>query len=42
MLRLAGNLPCRLAGGAAHGRSDSDVTEQAVVTGRLTCATVSG
>ena len=42
MIQLAGNRSCRLAVAATDGRSDGDVTEQGVVTGRLTCATVSG
>jgi hypothetical protein len=42
MIRLAGNRWCRLAGTATKWRSDSDVIEQGVVTGRLACATVSG
>jgi len=42
MIRRAGNRLCRPARTATNWRSDSDVTEQGVVTGRLTCATVSG
>ena len=42
MIRLAGNRSCRPARTATNWGSDSDVTEQGVVTGRLTCATVSG
>jgi len=42
MIRLAGNRSCRRYATADDGRVGSDVSGQGVVTGRLTCATVSG
>jgi hypothetical protein len=42
MTWLAGKRSCRPSGTVDRMRSGSDLTEQGVVTGRLSCATVSG
>jgi hypothetical protein len=42
MIQLAGNGSCRRYATVYDGRVCSDVSGPGVVTGRLTCATVSG